>query len=193
MLSALLAVEISIDALENAGIATEILGFTTRNWKGGRSRRAWRWAGKPRNPGRLCDIRHIIYGTADRPGTVPWDLRQALRPELLHENIDGEALEWAGSRLDPLRWDRRIICVISNGAPVDDSTLAANQDRRLLVRHLKTIENSLRSTGVVVGFLLFGEEHVREPDLHERATEPEAAGLSLLKLIRRTLIPPAFG
>lgn len=193
MLSALLAIETAVDALENAGIATEILGFTTRNWKGGRSRRAWRWAGKPRNPGRLCDIRHIIYGTADRPSKMPWHLRQALRPGLLHENIDGEALEWAGSRLDPVRWDRRIICVISDGAPVDDSTLIANEDRNLLVRHLKTIENSLRSTGIVVGFLLIGEEHVCEPDLHEQATEPEAAGLSLLKLIRRALIPPAFG
>ena len=193
MLSAILAVEAAVDALENAGIATEILGFTTRNWKGGRSRRAWRWAGKPRNPGRLCDIRHIIYGTADRPSKMPWHLRQALRPGLLHENIDGEALEWAGSRLDPVRWDRRIICVISDGAPVDDSTLVANEDRTLLVRHLATIENSLRSTGIMVGFLLIGEKHVREPDLHERATEPEAAGLSLLKLVRRALIPPALG
>jgi cobaltochelatase CobT len=193
MLSALLAIETAVDALENAGIATEILGFTTRNWKGGRSRRAWRWAGRPRNPGRLCDIRHIIYGTADRPSKMPWHLRQALRPGLLHENIDGEALQWAGSRLDPVRWDQRIICVISDGAPVDDSTLVANEDRSLLVRHLKTIENSLRSNGITVGFLLIGAEHVREPDLHERAAEPEAAGLSLIKLVRRALIPPASG
>jgi cobalamin biosynthesis protein CobT len=83
--------------------------------------------------------------------------------------------------------------VISDGAPVDDSTLVANEDRTLLVRHLRTIENRLRSTGIMVGFLLIGAEHVREPDLHERATEPEAAGLSLLKLIRRAFIPPAFG
>ena len=193
MLSALLAVETAVDALAGAGIATEILGFTTRNWKGGRSRRAWKWAGRPRNPGRLCEIRHIVYGAADRPSKMPWHLRHALRPGLLHENIDGEALEWAGSRLDPIRWDRRIICVISDGAPVDDSTLVANEDRTLLVRHLETVESSLRSTGIMVGFLLIGREHVREPDLHERATEPEEAGLSLLKLIRRALIPPALG
>lgn len=193
MLSAILAIETAVDALENVGIATEILGFTTRNWRGGRSRRAWRWAGKPPNPGRLCDIRYIIYGTAGRPSKMPWDLRQALRPGLLHENIDGEALEWAGSRLDPTRWDRRIICVISDGAPVDDSTLVANEDRTLLVRHLETVESSLRSTDITIGFLLLGQEHVREPDLHERAAEPEAAGLSLLKLIRRALIPPEFG
>ena len=129
---------------------------------------------------------------ARRPSKMPWHLRQALRPGLLHENIDGEALEWAGSRLDPMRWDRRIICVISDGAPVDDSTLFANEDRNLLVRHLGTIENGLRSTGTIVGFLLLGGKQVREPDLHEQATEPEAAGLSLLKLIRRALIPPAF-
>jgi cobaltochelatase CobT len=190
MLSALLAVDAAVDALGDVGIDTEILGFTTRSWKGGRARRAWLWAGKPRNPGRLCDIRHIVYGAADRPSKGPWHLHLALRPDLLRENIDGEALEWAGSRLDAARWDRRVICVLSDGAPVDDSTLLANEDRNLLVRHLETTESNLRSSGIVVGFLLLGGEHVRKPDLNEQAAEPEAAGLSLLKLIRRTLIPP---
>lgn len=115
MLSALLAVEVAVDALANAGVDTEILGFTTVGWKGGRARRAWKWAGRPLNPGRLCDVRHIIYGAADRPARLPWDLHFALCSDLLRENIDGEALEWAGSRLDPGRWDRRVVCVISDG------------------------------------------------------------------------------
>src|SRR3981081_3198180 len=68
--------------------------------------------------GRLCDIRQIVYGAADRPSRIPWELRFALRPDLLRENIDGEALEWAGSRLDRVRWDRRVICVLSDGSPV---------------------------------------------------------------------------
>jgi cobaltochelatase CobT len=193
MLSALLAVETAVDALANTGIDTEILGFTTTSWKGGRARRAWRWAGRPRNPGRLCDIRHIVYGAADRPSTIPWHLRLALRADLLRENIDGEALQWAGSRLDSRRWDHRVICMISDGAPVDDSTLHANQDRGLLVRHLDATERRLRSAGLVVGFLLIGGEHVRAPDLHELAAEPEAAGLSLLRLVRRALAASAFG
>lgn len=193
MLSALLAVDVAVDALANAGIDTEILGFTTVGWKGGRARRAWRWAGRPPNPGRLCDIRHIIYGPADRPARLPWHLRFALRTELLRENIDGEALEWAASRLDTGRWDRRVVCVISDGAPVDDSTLQANEDRDLLARHLEATEKKLRSAGIVVGFLLIGGEHVREPDTFERASEPQAAGLSLLTLVRRTLIPAAVG
>jgi cobaltochelatase CobT len=191
MLSALLAVDVAVDALANAGIDTEILGFTTVGWRGGRARRAWKWAGRPPNPGRLCDIRHIIYGAADRPARLPWDLRFALRSDLLRENIDGEALEWAGSRLDPGRWDRRVVCVISDGAPVDDSTLQANGNGDLLVRHLEATEKRLRSTGIVVGFLLIGRECVREPSLYERASEPQAAGLSLLALIRRALIPTA--
>jgi cobaltochelatase CobT len=86
MLSALLAVDAAVDALGDVGIDTEILGFTTRSWKGGRARRAWRWAGKPRNPGRLCDIRHIVYGAADRPSKGPWDLHLALRQDLLREH-----------------------------------------------------------------------------------------------------------
>jgi cobaltochelatase CobT len=192
MLSALLAVEAAVDVLANVAIDTEILGFTTSSWQGGMARRAWLRAGRPPNPGRLCDIRHIVYGAADRPGRMPWDLRLALRPDLLRENIDGEALEWAGSRLDPSRWDRRVICVISDGAPVDDSTLDANEDGNLLLRHLEATERRLRSAGIVVGFLSIGREHVREPELHERAAEPEAAGLSLLKLVRRALIPSAI-
>jgi cobaltochelatase CobT len=192
MVSALLAVEAAVDALTNAAIDTEILGFTTTAWQGGLARNAWRWAGRPRNPGRLCDIRHIIYGAADRPGGIPWDLRLALRPDLLRENIDGEALLWAGSRLDPLRWDRRVICLISDGAPVDDSTLDANDDQNLLIRHLEATERGLNAAGIVVGFLLLGREHVRRPDLYERADEPEAAGLSLLKLVRRALLPAGF-
>jgi cobaltochelatase CobT len=192
MLSALLAVEAAVEAMADAGIDTEILGFTTTNWRGGGARLAWREAGSPRNPGRLCEIRHIVYGAADRPSRIPRHLRLALRPDLLRENIDGEALQWAASRLDHARWDRRLICMISDGAPADDSTLLANEDLGLLPRHLEATENSLRAAGIVVGFLLIGDEHVREPALHERAADPEAAGLSLLRLIWRALVPPAW-
>lgn len=192
MLSALLAVEAAVDALAKAAIDTEILGFTTRNWRGGGARLAWREAGSPRNPGRLCEIRHIVYGAADRRSRIPRHLRLALRADLLRENIDGEALQWAASRLDRARWHRRVICVISDGAPADPSTLLANDDRNLLLRHLSDTENSLRAAGITVGFLLIGDEAVREPALHEQATEPGAAGLALLRLMWRALVPPEW-
>jgi cobaltochelatase CobT len=188
MMSALLAVEGAVDALDHANIATEILGFTTASWKGGKSRRAWRWAGKPSNPGRLCDLRHLIYGTADRSTRHPRHLRMALRSDMLHENIDGEALIWAAGRLDPERWKRRIICFVSDGAPIDDSTLLANKDRTLLARHLEETERHLTESGFVIGTLLIGGENVREPALFERAEEPQEAGVALLRLARRALL-----
>ncbi len=194
MMSALLAVEGAVDALHHANIATEILGFTTASWKGGKSRKAWRWAGKPPNPGRLCDLRHLIYGAADRNTRHPSCLRMALRPDMLHENIDGEALIWAAGRLDAAKWGRRVICLVSDGAPVDDSTLLANEDRNLLALHLEHSEQRLIGEGFTIGALLIGGEHVREPALFERADEPQEAGLALLRLVRRALtesrLPP---
>jgi cobaltochelatase CobT len=189
MLSALIAVENAVDALSNLGIETEILGFTTRSWHGGRSRHAWRWAGKPPRPGRLCDLRHIVYGSTGRSGRFPYAVRYALRHDLLRENVDGEALDWAASRLYGKQWQRRIICVLSDGAPVDDATLIANRDQYILTCHLAETELRLRAEGFTIGFLLIGVEHFRYPDLHELAAEPQDAGLALLKLVRRALIP----
>jgi cobaltochelatase CobT len=188
MMSALLAVEGAVDALDHANVATEILGFTTASWKGGKSRRAWRWAGKPANPGRLCDLRHLIYGTADRSTRHPWHLRMALRSDTLHENIDGEALIWAAGRLDTTRWTRRVICLISDGAPIDDSTLLANEDRNLLARHLEEAEQRLTAESFTIGTLLIGRENVREPALFERAEEPQEAGVALMRMIRRAFL-----
>jgi cobaltochelatase CobT len=187
MISALIAVECAVQALEQSNIATEILGFTTVNWKGGRSRRAWRWAGSPKNPGRLCDLRHIIYSEARSYPTAPWHLRYALRPDLLGENVDGEALEWAAGRVNKERWDRRVICVISDGAPVDDSTLNENGDS-YLSRHLDVTRQALKERNVLVATLLLGELSVKEPDLYERGAEPMTAGTGLLRLIRRALL-----
>jgi cobaltochelatase CobT len=188
MISALLAVEGAIDALDHANIATEILGFTTARWKGGKSRRAWKWAGRPSNPGRLCDLRHLIYGVADRSSRNPWHLRMALLPYMLHENIDGEALEWAASRLDSARWNRRIVCVVSDGAPSDESTLQAHEDQSMLERHLEVTAQRLTADGISICTLLIGGKNVREPALFERAEEPQEAGVALLRLIRRALL-----
>lgn len=188
MMCALLAVEGAVDALSQSGIATEILGFTTASWKGGKSRRAWSWAGKPSNPGRLCDLRHIIYRAADRSPRFPRSLRMALRSDMLHENVDGEALLWAADRLEGENWSRRVICLVSDGAPVDDSTLLANEDRSLLARHLKDVEQRLTSEGFTICTILIGGEQVHEPVLFAKAEEPQQAGTTLIQLIRRALI-----
>jgi cobaltochelatase CobT len=125
--------------LERCGVKVEILGFTTRMWKGGQSREAWIAANKPGNPGRLNDLRHIIYKAAD----TPWrrarkNLGLMLREGILKENIDGEALLWAHSRLIARPEQRKILMVISDGAPVDDSTLSVNPGN-YLEQHLREV------------------------------------------------------
>ena len=125
--------------LERCGVKVEILGFTTKAWKGGQSRELWQQAGKPTFPGRLNDLRHIIYKPADAPmRRARKSLGLMLREGLLKENIDGEALIWAHNRLLARREDRRILMVISDGAPVDDSTLSVNQGN-YLEQHLRAV------------------------------------------------------
>jgi cobaltochelatase CobT len=125
--------------LERCGVKVEILGFTTRAWKGGQAREAWISAGKPANPGRLNDLRHIIYKAADSPWRrAKKSLGLMMREGLLKENIDGEALTWAHERLLGRTEARRILMVISDGSPVDDSTQSANA-ALYLDKHLRQV------------------------------------------------------
>jgi cobaltochelatase CobT len=135
--------------LERCAVKVEVLGFTTRAWKGGQSRERWVAAGKPATPGRLNDLRHIIYKAAD----TPWrrarkNLGLMLREGLLKENIDGEALLWAYGRLLSRPEHRRILMVISDGAPVDDSTLSVNSGN-YLERHLRDVIHEIESRQLV--------------------------------------------
>jgi cobaltochelatase CobT len=135
--------------LERCGVKVEILGFTTRAWKGGQSREAWLAAGKPANPGRLNDLRHIIYKSAD----APWrrarkNLGLMMREGLLKENIDGEALDWAHKRLLGRPEQRKILMMISDGAPVDDSTLSVNAGN-YLERHLRHLIEEIETRSPV--------------------------------------------
>ena len=123
--------------LERCAVKVEILGFTTKNWKGGKSREKWNSNNKPRNPGRLNDLRHIIYKAADKPWRQSKkNLGLMLKEGLLKENIDGEALLWAFKRLEKRKEERKILMIISDGAPVDDSTLSVNSGD-YLEKHLK--------------------------------------------------------
>jgi len=136
---AAISADILARTLERCGVKSEILGFTTRAWKGGQSRETWLAAGRPPQPGRLNDVRHIVYKRADEP----WRRARAhlglmMREGLLKENIDGEALLWAHARLLARPEERRILMVISDGAPVDDSTLSVNSGS-YLERHLRQV------------------------------------------------------
>ena len=125
--------------LERCSVKVEILGFTTRAWKGGQSREAWLNEGRPQQPGRLNDLRHIVYKSAD----APWrrsrpNLGLMMKEGLLKENIDGEALEWAHRRMTSRPEARKILMVIADGAPVDDSTLSVNP-ANYLEKHLRDV------------------------------------------------------
>ena len=138
---AAISADIIARTLERCGVKTEILGFTTRAWKGGHTREKWLADGKPAQPGRLNDLRHIVYKQADEPWRrARRNLGLMMREGLLKENIDGEALLWAHSRLLARPEDRRILMVISDGAPVDDSTLSVNRAGYLEAHLRKTIE-----------------------------------------------------
>lgn len=135
--------------LERSGVKVEILGFTTKAWKGGQSREQWLASGKPASPGRLNDLRHIIYKSAD----APWrrarrNLGLMMREGLLKENIDGEALMWAHNRLIGRPEQRKIMMMISDGAPVDDSTLSVNPGN-YLERHLRAVIEQIETRSPV--------------------------------------------
>jgi cobaltochelatase CobT len=133
------ATDLLVEALERCSIKVEVLGFTTVAWKGGRSRRDWQLDGMPAEPGRLNEVRHILYKTADATGPAARrSLGVMLDASLLKENVDGEALAWAHSRLMARAEARRILLVISDGAPVDDSTLSVNAGN-YLEQHLRHV------------------------------------------------------
>ena len=142
---AALCSDILAKTLERCLIKTEILGFTTKAWKGGASREKWIKDGKPSNPGRLNDLRHIVYKSADSPSRrSKQNLGLLLREGILKENIDGEALVWANNRLKNRQEKRKILIVISDGAPVDDSTLSVNPGN-YLERNLRDVINQIES------------------------------------------------
>ena len=149
IMTAAISADILARTLERCGVKVEILGFTTKLWKGGQSRELWTEAGKPPHPGRLNDLRHIIYKHADTPmRRSRKNLALMLREGLLKENIDGEALLWAHTRLMARKEHRRILMVISDGAPVDDSTLSVNTGA-FLENHLRAVIDKIENQSSV--------------------------------------------
>ncbi len=178
--------------LERCGVKVEILGFTTRAWKGGQAREDWLAAGKPPAPGRLNDLRHIIYKTAD----APWrrakrSLALMMREGLLKENIDGEALAWAHARLIARPEQRRILMMISDGAPVDDSTLSVNSGNYLEQHLRKVIEEIETRSPVELIAIGIGHDVTRYYARAVTITDPsELAGAMTDKLVELFEEPP---
>jgi cobaltochelatase CobT len=171
--------------LERCGVKVEILGFTTRAWKGGQAREAWLGAGKPAGPGRLNDLRHIIYKTAD----APWrrskrNLALMMREGLLKENIDGEALAWAHNRLLARPEQRRILMMISDGAPVDDSTLSVNSGSYLELHLRQVIAEIEQRSPIELIAIGIGHDVTRYYQRAVTITDPsELAGAMTDKLV----------
>ncbi len=171
------------------GITCEVLGFTTARWRGGRSRSRWNWRFRPHNPGRLNDLLHIIYQDAAdrRASSGSWDYRQMLRPDLPKENVDGEAIQWAARRLSQLPNKRKILIVLSDGAPVDYATLTANPPD-YLGNHLREVVENIEAAGDIriaamgIGYRM----HLFYPT-SSYVEAPSELGVALINLIEQLL------
>jgi len=192
MLLALTATDIALAFLGSMGVKAEVLGFTTRSWRGGRSRLLWRLLGSPKRPGRLNDLLHIVYCDAVKPGpgarSAGGDRRLApmLRQEVLKENVDGEALEWAAGRLAGRPETRRVLLMISDGAPVDDSTLDAN-GLDYLHDHLQAVVAEVAGA-MTVGQLQLQESWDSVFPLSAMAATPNEVTMGVVELLERALL-----
>ena len=175
--------------LDRWGIRTEVLGYTTRAWKGGQSRETWLVDGKPANPGRLNDLRHIVFKSFDESSaSAQPNLGLMMREGLLKENIDGEALLWAYARLNAEKTDRKHLFVLSDGAPVDDSTLSVNPGS-FLEKHLYSVVGWLAQQPLALTAVGIGHDISRYfPGSGEGVTDAELLGLPVFQRLK-----PYFG
>lgn len=191
---AALSADILARTLERCGVKVEILGFTTRDWKGGFSRRAWMDAGRPPHPGRLNDLRHIIYKSADvRLSRARRHLCVMLKEGLLKENIDGEAILWAYNRLRTRREQRKILMVISDGAPVDDSTLSANSGSYLDAHLREAIAFVERDSSIELLALGIGHDVTRYYSRAITLHDVDQLGDAMLEEITALFTPKKLG
>jgi cobaltochelatase CobT len=190
MLLAAAAADIAHDFLRHLGCSVEILGFTTTSWQGGQSRRKWLSKTRIASPGRLCDVLHVIYGSSHDPagGTGSWSLRPMLRPDLPKENIDGEALAWAAQRMQKMPYPHKFLIVISDGAPVDDSTLTENS-ADYLERHLLSVIEGIEEGGAInLAAIGIGHDVTRYYRNGHTVRTPEDLGSALIEKIKALLL-----
>jgi|TARA_B100000378_G_C18012122_1_gene401052 cobaltochelatase CobT len=189
MLFSAATADIIQEFLITLGVSCEVLGFTTSRWKGGRSRKRWKWRFRPRNPGRLNDLLHIIYRSAtdNRASTGGWVYRQMLRHDLTKENIDGEAIQWAANRLIDHPANRKILIVLSDGAPVDDSTLLENGPTYLFDHLHDVVSHIISDSRICIASLGIG---FRPHDFYPQSSyveSPKDMGNALVVLLESLL------
>lgn len=191
MLLAAAAIDVAQDFLSHLGCSVEILGFTTSSWMGGKSRQKWLNKNRAPHPGRLCDLLHIVYQPASVgiAGTGAWTLRPMLRPDLPKENVDGEALEWAASRLHNQPHAYRFLIVVSDGAPVDDSTLMEN-GAAYMEKHLRAVIKHLEDEAALyLAAVGIGHDVTRYYQNGVTVQTPEDMGEAVINQIRGLLLP----
>lgn len=183
------AVDVCQAFLAGLGMRVEVLGFTTVGWQGGRSRRRWASRGRPRNPGRLNDLLHIIYREADdrRTGAEGPAFDQMLRPDLYKENIDGEALLWAAGRLRDRPERRKVLVVISDGAPVDDSTLLENDPACLHDHLIEVVAELERVADIELGAVGVGFDARSYYSRGMIEEAPEDIAIAIMGMVSRLL------
>jgi cobaltochelatase CobT len=175
------------ELLTRHGARTEILGFSTAGWHGGHVYAEWKNCGRPRRPGRLCALMHVVYKSADEPALEAEAADTLLNPDLLRENVDGEAILWAAGRLSERPERRKLLIVISDGAPVDDATLLHNGPR-YLERHLQSVLDQLRIAGEVeVGAVGVGHAVGRYYAVSTEARALDALPDACVELIERMI------
>ena len=172
------------------GCHCEVLGFTTSRWRGGRSRSSWKWRFRPHNPGRLNDLLHIVYRSADdrRASTGGWAYRQMLRPDLPKENIDGEAILWAADRLSNMPAKRKYLIILSDGAPVDDSTLMENGPTYLSDHLRSVVENIVGAADINIAAMGIGYQTHEFYPTSSYVKAPDELGNTLVELLERMLV-----
>jgi len=190
MLFSAAAADVAQEFLGTLRVTCEVLGFTTSRWRGGRSRRRWKWRFRPRNPGRLNDLLHVVFREADdnQASTGGWMFRPMLRPDFPKENIDGEAIEWAASRLRNIDRRRKVLIVLSDGAPVDDSSLNENGPR-YLSDHLRHVVENLKCDGdIEIGAFGIGFATHDFYPAKRHIEDPSELGIELLRFITTLLL-----
>jgi cobaltochelatase CobT len=189
MLFATATADVVQEFLLTLGITCEVLGFTTSRWRGGRSRSRWKWRFRPRHPGRLNDTLHVIYKSADdrRASTGNWDFRQMLRPDLPKENIDGEAVLWAAQRLSVLPQSQKHLIVLSDGAPVDDSTLYENGPTYLSDHLQNVVKCIVEARQIHLAAIGIGPQFHNFYPVSSQIDAPDDLGIALISLLERVL------
>lgn len=191
MLLAAGAVNVADQFLQQLECNVEILGFTTSSWQGGEARRLWKSFLRPSNPGRLCDLLHIIYRDGEQKASraLWYDFKSMLRPDLPKENIDGEALEWAAERLRKRAHRRKFLLIISDGVPADDSTLLAN-DVGILDRHLREVIAAVeRDPDISLAAIGIGHDVSQHYSRSRILVGPSDLGDELISLLAEMLLP----